>query len=164
LIHKPPGTGQVQIDWRQYAFGSGHTRRKTIGFGTHHKKEKCYDFELYIRELSIIDAGLGCAVWDGAIILSRYDLRIDLVALLWLIVVFDRSWVWENRNRLSNVRVHGMSLLIVDLRQLVSFVAAQSLVLASVFLVFSRPHLQRRRLYRIVFLRFVFLSPCHNVC
>jgi hypothetical protein len=26
----------------------------------------------YIRELSIVDGGLGCAIWDAAIILSRW--------------------------------------------------------------------------------------------
>lgn len=29
------------------------------------------DFISYIRELSIVDAGIGCAIWDAAIISSR---------------------------------------------------------------------------------------------
>jgi predicted nicotinamide N-methyase len=42
--------------------------------------------ELYIKELSIIDGGIGCAVWDAAIILSRFiyenaDLFRDKIAL-----------------------------------------------------------------------------------
>jgi len=30
------------------------------------------ELEIYIRELSILDAGIGCALWDAAIILSRW--------------------------------------------------------------------------------------------
>lgn len=29
-------------------------------------------FHTFIREISIIDGGLGCAIWDAAIIMSRW--------------------------------------------------------------------------------------------
>ncbi len=46
-------------------------KRKTIGLGVYYKKDKRWDLEIYIRELSIAEAGLGCALWDASIILSR---------------------------------------------------------------------------------------------
>lgn len=46
--------------------------KKTVGFGAFNKKAREYEDEFYIREMSIIDAGIGCALWDAAIILTRY--------------------------------------------------------------------------------------------
>ncbi|KAL0207584.1 hypothetical protein P9112_012212 [Eukaryota sp. TZLM1-RC] len=59
------------IDW-QHAFGKGKYRRKTIGFGNYNKKDRLFDDEIYIRELSIVDGGFGCALWDAAILFSRW--------------------------------------------------------------------------------------------
>ena len=56
--------GKTNINWQEVAFGSGKNRRKTIGFGKYDKKEKQYEDEFYIRELSILDGGIGCAIWD----------------------------------------------------------------------------------------------------
>lgn len=64
--------GTPMIDWKEVAFGAGKNRRKTIGFGKYDKKERQYEDEIYIRELSIVDGGIGCAVWDAAIILTRW--------------------------------------------------------------------------------------------
>jgi len=79
--------GDVRINWQQFAFGSGHTRRKTIGFGDYHKITRCHDYEVYIREVSIVEGGLGCAVWDAAIILSR--------------------WIWDHQEMFAGKIVHG---------------------------------------------------------
>ncbi|KAF0984673.1 hypothetical protein FDP41_000572 [Naegleria fowleri] len=64
--------GDPGINWVEAALGIGKNRRKTIGFGQYSKKTKEYEDEFYIREMSIIDAGIGCALWDAAIILTRY--------------------------------------------------------------------------------------------
>ncbi|KAL0232920.1 hypothetical protein GEMRC1_011667 [Eukaryota sp. GEM-RC1] len=62
----------LDIDWKQYAFGKGKYRRKTVGFGSYHKSDRLYDDEFYIREASILYAGLGCGLWDAAILFSRW--------------------------------------------------------------------------------------------
>ena len=59
--------GKTNTNWQEFALGAGKNRRKTIGFGKYDKKERCYEDELYIRELSILDGGIGCAVWDVCI-------------------------------------------------------------------------------------------------
>eukprot|EP00818_Percolomonas_sp_WS_P009833 CAMPEP_0117442804 /NCGR_PEP_ID=MMETSP0759-20121206/4351_1 /TAXON_ID=63605 /ORGANISM="Percolomonas cosmopolitus, Strain WS" /LENGTH=340 /DNA_ID=CAMNT_0005234725 /DNA_START=83 /DNA_END=1105 /DNA_ORIENTATION=+ len=64
--------GRTNINWQEIAMGIGKNRRKTIGFGKYSKKERQYEDEFYIRELSIIDGGIGCALWDAAIILTRF--------------------------------------------------------------------------------------------
>ncbi|KAL6061869.1 Protein-lysine N-methyltransferase EFM6 [Balamuthia mandrillaris] len=65
--------GLPNIDWKTAAFGKGKYRRKTVGFGEFDKKTRSYsELEVYVRELSIIEAGIGCAIWDAAIILSRF--------------------------------------------------------------------------------------------
>ncbi|KYQ90986.1 hypothetical protein DLAC_07875 [Tieghemostelium lacteum] len=64
--------GDLNIDWKEYALGANHFKRKTVGFGKYDKKEREYQKELYIREMSIIQGGIGCAIWDAAIILSRW--------------------------------------------------------------------------------------------
>ncbi|KAH3761780.1 Rossmann-fold protein [Pelomyxa schiedti] len=65
--------GATGINWREAALGSGKCKRKTIGFGTYSKRSRLWsDAEIYIRELSIVDAGIGCAVWDAAILFSRW--------------------------------------------------------------------------------------------
>eukprot|EP01027_Heterolobosea_sp_BB2_P006168 GEZU01009358.1.p1 GENE.GEZU01009358.1~~GEZU01009358.1.p1 ORF type:complete len:288 (+),score=83.16 GEZU01009358.1:63-926(+) len=64
--------GATNINWQEAAFGAGKNRRKTIGFGKYDKKEREWEDEIYLRELSIIEAGIGCALWDAGIILSRW--------------------------------------------------------------------------------------------
>lgn len=64
--------GEVNIDWMQAAFGKGKKRRKTVGFGKYDRKEKKFEVEVYVRELSIIDAGIGSGVWDASIIFARW--------------------------------------------------------------------------------------------
>lgn len=34
---------------------------------------RSFEFSIHARELSIVEAGLGCAVWDASIILARYS-------------------------------------------------------------------------------------------
>lgn len=64
--------GNANINWQQVAFGIGKNRRKTVGFGSYNKKNGSYQDEIYIRELSIVNGGIGCALWDAAIILTRF--------------------------------------------------------------------------------------------
>lgn len=64
--------GELGIDWKQYALGANHYKRKTVGFGKYDKREKEYEKEIYIREMSIIEGGIGCSIWDAAIIISRW--------------------------------------------------------------------------------------------
>lgn len=47
------------------------TMTQQVGFGNYDKKTKKHDFIVHIRELSIVNGGIGCATWDAAIILSR---------------------------------------------------------------------------------------------
>lgn len=72
MLNNRSKIGATGINWQQVALGAGKNRRKTIGFGNYDKKTKEYEDEIYIRELSIIDGGIGCAVWDAAIILARF--------------------------------------------------------------------------------------------
>jgi len=47
--------------------------RKTIGFGEYNKKTRNYKGgQIYIREVPILEGGLGCALWDGSIILASW--------------------------------------------------------------------------------------------
>jgi len=57
-------------------FGRKKSKRRTVGFGKLDKKRKAWsELEIYLRELSIVDAGVGCAVWDAAIIQARWILE-----------------------------------------------------------------------------------------
>ncbi|EFA82016.1 hypothetical protein PPL_05252 [Heterostelium album PN500] len=56
--------GQLNINWKEYALGADKFKRKTVGFGKYDKREK--------EEMSIIQGGIGCAIWDAAIIMSRW--------------------------------------------------------------------------------------------
>lgn len=47
-------------------------RRRTIQVAQPSKEYDHTKYEVYIRELTIDQCGLGCAVWDGAILLARY--------------------------------------------------------------------------------------------
>jgi protein N-lysine methyltransferase METTL21D len=60
----------VAINWQEFAFGLQKFRRKTVGFGKKTGK-KSWEDEVYLREMSITEAGIGCALWDAAIIISR---------------------------------------------------------------------------------------------
>ncbi|GAM19178.1 hypothetical protein SAMD00019534_023530, partial [Acytostelium subglobosum LB1] len=64
--------GDLNINWKEYALGANHYKRKTVGFGKYDKREKEYEKEIFIREMSIIQGGIGCAIWDAAIIMSRW--------------------------------------------------------------------------------------------
>ncbi|EGC31266.1 hypothetical protein DICPUDRAFT_57790 [Dictyostelium purpureum] len=64
--------GNLGIDWKEYALGANHYKRKTVGFGKYDKKEREHEKEIFIREMSIIEGGIGCSIWDAAIILSRW--------------------------------------------------------------------------------------------
>eukprot|EP00767_Chilomastix_cuspidata_P001943 gnl/Chilomastix_cuspidata/2066.p1 GENE.gnl/Chilomastix_cuspidata/2066~~gnl/Chilomastix_cuspidata/2066.p1 ORF type:complete len:282 (-),score=55.12 gnl/Chilomastix_cuspidata/2066:39-884(-) len=60
------------INLQSYALSHNRCKRKTIGFGKYDKKAKMYEDEIYIRELSFFNGGVGCALWDGSIILGRW--------------------------------------------------------------------------------------------
>lgn len=62
--------GNASFDWQSQMLRK-HVRR-TIGFGAYDKRAREYEDELYIREISIVDGGLGCALWDGGVILTRW--------------------------------------------------------------------------------------------
>ncbi|KAL9655767.1 hypothetical protein ABK040_004994 [Willaertia magna] len=72
MLNNRERIGDTGINWLEAALGIGKNRRKTIGFGAYNKKTKEYEDSFYIRELSIINGGIGCALWDAAIILTRY--------------------------------------------------------------------------------------------
>lgn len=72
MLHNRERLGTVDLNWQDFAFGIGKPRRKTIGFGRFDKKNKEWEDEVYIKELSILDGGIGCAVWDAAIYFSRW--------------------------------------------------------------------------------------------
>lgn len=72
MINNRTQLDKETIDWKSVAFGVGKYRRKTVGFGKYNKKTREYEDEIYLRELSIIDGGIGCALWDAAIILARW--------------------------------------------------------------------------------------------
>lgn len=61
--------GSTGINWREHVLRKH--RRKTVPFGDYDKEERSHSDEIYIRELSIVDGGIGCALWDASIILSR---------------------------------------------------------------------------------------------
>ena len=65
--------GECGIDWKEHAFGRGKYRRKTFPFFWEDENvEETKKKEVHIRELSIVDAGIGCGVWDASIIFSRW--------------------------------------------------------------------------------------------
>lgn len=62
--------GMPSIDWLKHA--TGRKPRKTVGFGSFDKKEKEWDDETYIRELPLIQGGIGAAIWDAAVFMTRW--------------------------------------------------------------------------------------------
>eukprot|EP00871_Galdieria_phlegrea_P004395 jgi/Galph1/4957/GphlegSOOS_G3638.1 len=60
------------FSWLDLAFGFQKYRRKTIGFGQFNKKERCWEDEVHVRELSFTQGGVGCALWDAAILLCHW--------------------------------------------------------------------------------------------
>ena len=63
--------GECGIDWKEHAFGRGKYRRKTFPFFWDEEADK-NEKQVHIRETSIVDAGIGCGVWDASIIFSRW--------------------------------------------------------------------------------------------
>eukprot|EP01137_Pigoraptor_chileana_P018034 Opistho-2@76929 len=63
--------GQVEVDWRSLALGKKY-ERKTIGFGDYDKKRRKHKDVVFIREISVAAGALGCALWDGGVILARW--------------------------------------------------------------------------------------------
>ncbi|MES1915121.1 MAG: hypothetical protein MHM6MM_007110, partial [Cercozoa sp. M6MM] len=63
--------GNPGIDWSEMVRNMNKRRRRTIHLGKYDKVSDTYGDEVHIRELPIIQAGLGCSIWDSAIILSR---------------------------------------------------------------------------------------------
>jgi predicted nicotinamide N-methyase len=57
--------GDPRIDWKELALSLQKYRRKTVSL------DRDADV-VYLREMSIAEAGIGCAVWDAAIILARW--------------------------------------------------------------------------------------------
>lgn len=63
----------MEINWQEIALSHNKYRRKTIGFGEYDKKSKTWsEGTIYIREVSLMYGGFGAAVWDAAIIFSRW--------------------------------------------------------------------------------------------
>ncbi|KJE95421.1 hypothetical protein CAOG_05876 [Capsaspora owczarzaki ATCC 30864] len=63
--------GPAEFDWRAMALGKKH-QRKSIGFGAYDKKNKSHAHEIHIRELCVATGALGCALWDGGVVLARW--------------------------------------------------------------------------------------------
>eukprot|EP01012_Entosiphon_sulcatum_P010591 TRINITY_DN16229_c0_g1_i1.p1 TRINITY_DN16229_c0_g1~~TRINITY_DN16229_c0_g1_i1.p1 ORF type:complete len:356 (-),score=62.49 TRINITY_DN16229_c0_g1_i1:390-1457(-) len=63
--------GATGIDWSQAVMTSPY-KRKTFGFGKYNSKERRHEMEIYIRELTLAAGALGCAVWDGGVVLARW--------------------------------------------------------------------------------------------
>jgi hypothetical protein len=58
-------------------------KRRTVhlSLASINKKTKCSPDQVYIRELTVSQGGLGCAIWDGSIVLARWlHLHPDAVA------------------------------------------------------------------------------------
>lgn len=55
-------------------WGAGKTKRRTIGFGKEDVGRGEQEIEIYIKELSIIDGGIGAGVWEASIMLSKWIL------------------------------------------------------------------------------------------
>lgn len=58
--------GSVSVDWASVALGK--PRRKSFEF----VDDDGQNLTIYIRELGLIRGALGCAVWDGGVILARW--------------------------------------------------------------------------------------------
>ncbi|GJD06652.1 Choline/ethanolaminephosphotransferase 1 [Galdieria sulphuraria] len=58
--------------WLDLALGFQKYKRRTIGFGSFDKRERCWDDEIHLRELSFTQGGVGCAVWDASILLCQW--------------------------------------------------------------------------------------------
>ena len=54
MLNDREKVGELNLDWKEYAFGKGKTKRKTWGFGVFNKKEKAWsDFEVYLLSFHI---------------------------------------------------------------------------------------------------------------
>jgi len=62
----------MEVEWREYALSTQKFKRKTVGFGDYSKKNREFKDEVFLRELSLAAGGIGCALWDAAIIFSRF--------------------------------------------------------------------------------------------
>jgi len=79
--------GAVEVDWSQLSLAKRH-QRKTIYLENEAEKKKTSDKKkkksssdeedisndscIHIRELCLAEGGLGCALWDGSVILARW--------------------------------------------------------------------------------------------
>lgn len=57
--------------WIYDSFSYRKYKRRVVGFGEY-KNNKWTGGEIYIREQSLMRGGFGCALWDAAILLSRW--------------------------------------------------------------------------------------------
>lgn len=55
-----------------YALGSQRFPRKTVHFGRYDKKSDAHEDTIFIRELPVAAGWVGCAIWDAAVIMSRF--------------------------------------------------------------------------------------------
>lgn len=62
----------TEFSWLDLALSFQKYKRKTIGFGSYDKKERCWDDEVHLRELSFTEGGVGCGVWDASVILCHW--------------------------------------------------------------------------------------------
>jgi len=61
-----------EFSWLDLALNFQKYKRKTIGFGSYDKKERSWEDEIHVRELSFTEGGVGCAVWDASVILCHW--------------------------------------------------------------------------------------------
>eukprot|EP00127_Corallochytrium_limacisporum_P003336 Clim_evm25s148 gene=Clim_evmTU25s148 len=68
MLNNRPKNGEINIDWRTLALSARKYQRKTINLSQGTKRKQKY----HLRELSIVSGGLGCALWDGGVVLARW--------------------------------------------------------------------------------------------
>mmetsp|Transcript_4677 Transcript_4677/g.9431 ORF Transcript_4677/g.9431 Transcript_4677/m.9431 type:complete len:377 (+) Transcript_4677:2895-4025(+) len=80
MLNNRPKNGDIEFDWTRAALGRKYAR-KTIELtrskedaaacdaGSHCRRVHC---SVFIRELNLASGGLGCALWDGGVVLARW--------------------------------------------------------------------------------------------
>eukprot|EP00054_Salpingoeca_dolichothecata_P018636 m.114719 g.114719 ORF g.114719 m.114719 type:complete len:349 (+) comp22947_c0_seq4:3-1049(+) len=71
MLNNRAKAGGPPVDWLSLALGKKY-QRKTIGLGAFDENKKKYEHQVHIRELCIATGALGCAIWDGGVILARF--------------------------------------------------------------------------------------------
>ena len=87
MYHNREKNGKLDINWREVALGKKHDR-KIISVGDLDDPSGRRQHRIFIRELCVATGALGCALWDGGVILAR--------------------WIYDNPQRSKHVLVAYM--------------------------------------------------------